>query len=337
MSEEEIKAIWEGLSGSTISYGNMNIFIAFPGVRSKLGPDFRYAVVFVDGIKIEGDAECHVFSSDWFKHKHNQDPNFSSVKIHIVWQEDVRLDGITISLSKIRALNSSNLFLCAGASEEEKRAELIRTAFVRLSRKSQRISDRAKEVGDAQALYEFLAEAFGYEKFRNTLLMFARRYSYQDALRASGKSDIAGDFISSFRLVKNLPSRPQNDPKRRIRALLEFLKKNHPISEKILEFFDRKRPYRDWQSEFLVRGLGYGRFRTIIANVLLPYIMNYRDKHDVLLFFSSFPPEESNRIIKTGMRILNLKKINLVEGQGIMEIFNNRCSKYLCYLCSLRR
>ncbi|MCX7733416.1 MAG: DUF2851 family protein [bacterium] len=336
MTEEEIKAIWEGLSGSNISYGNARIFIAFTGVRSKFGPDFRSAVVFVDGIKIEGDAECHVLSSDWFRHKHNQDPNFSSVKIHIVWQEDVNLDGITISLSKIRALNSSDSFLCAGASEEEKRAELLRTAFVRLSRKAQRISDRAREVGDEQSLYEFLAEAFGYEKFRNTLVMFARRYSYETVLRAGG-SDIIEYFISSFRLVKNLPSRPQNDPKRRIKSLLEFLKKNHPISEKILEFFDKKKPYRDWQNEFLVKGLGYGRFRTITANVLLPYIMNYRDKHDALLFFSSFPPEEINRVIKTGMKILNLKKINLVEGQGIMEIFNNRCSKYLCYLCSLRR
>lgn len=338
MSEDEVKAIWEGLKGSQIFDGQKSIFVAFPGIKSRFGPDFRSAVLFIDNLKVEGDVECHVFSSDWFKHRHNLDDNFSSVKIHVVWEDDIDTDIITISLSKIKSINSSKSFLCAENTEEQKREELKNLAYVRFLRKAERISERISEVGDERALFEFTAEAFGYEKFRNTLLLFAREFSgkimdIDDATIA----DIASNFLSSFRLIKSPPTRPQNEPEKRIKSLVLFYKKNHPLSQKILEFFDKRYPYNLWQRSFLVSNLGPGRFRTVMANVFIPYILLYRNKEEVIEFFSSFPQEEDNRIINSGSKILNIiKKLNMVEAQGLIEIFKSRCSRYLCYLCRLR-
>lgn len=338
MTEDEVKAIWEGLKGSQIFDGQRRIFVAFPGIKSNFGPDFRSAVVFVDNLKIEGDVECHVFSSDWLKHKHNLDQNFSSVRLHVVWEDDLNTGIPTISLNKVKSINSSNSFLCTETSEEQKREELMRLALVRFSRKSERIKERISEVGDERALFEFTAEAFGYEKFRNTLLLFARRYSEQIMnIEENILSDITSSFLSSFKLVKSHPSRPQNEPRKRIKALINFFKKNSIVSKRILEFFDRRYPYSFWEKSFLVGGLGRGRLRTVIANVFIPYIFLYREKEDIIGFFSSFPQEEKNRIISAGSKILMIKKLNMVEAQGIIEIFKSRCSRYLCYLCRLRK
>ena len=53
------------------------------------GPDFKDAAIKIDNIELIGNIEIHVLSSDWLKHKHDNDKQYGNVILHVVWQNDV--------------------------------------------------------------------------------------------------------------------------------------------------------------------------------------------------------------------------------------------------------
>jgi len=48
------------------------------------GPDFREAILELDGERISGDVELHLYREDWWRHGHHLDPAFSGVILHVV-------------------------------------------------------------------------------------------------------------------------------------------------------------------------------------------------------------------------------------------------------------
>lgn len=52
------------------------------------GPDFSNGSVKIDNIILVGNIELHINSSDWFKHHHSSDSNYSNVILHVVWNND---------------------------------------------------------------------------------------------------------------------------------------------------------------------------------------------------------------------------------------------------------
>ncbi len=60
------------------------------------GPDFRDAIVVLDGVTLHGHVEVHRLASDWKQHAHGGDPAYNSVILHVVWENDqeaLRNDG----------------------------------------------------------------------------------------------------------------------------------------------------------------------------------------------------------------------------------------------------
>jgi len=53
------------------------------------GPDFLAGRVEVGGQKWAGNIELHVQTSDWTKHAHDKDRNYSNVILHVVWVHDL--------------------------------------------------------------------------------------------------------------------------------------------------------------------------------------------------------------------------------------------------------
>ncbi len=53
------------------------------------GPDFLNAKIKIDDTLLAGNIELHVNSSDWHKHKHESDPEYQNIILHIVWQHDL--------------------------------------------------------------------------------------------------------------------------------------------------------------------------------------------------------------------------------------------------------
>ena len=48
------------------------------------GPDFRDAVVVLDGARLVGDVELHLRAANWYGHHHQRDPRYDGVVLHVV-------------------------------------------------------------------------------------------------------------------------------------------------------------------------------------------------------------------------------------------------------------
>lgn len=92
MKEEVLHYIWEQKcfdlrSLKTTSGASLEI-LDFGTLNKNAGPDFLNAVIKIAGISWHGHVEVHVQSSAWYLHQHQNDPNYESVILHVVWKDD---------------------------------------------------------------------------------------------------------------------------------------------------------------------------------------------------------------------------------------------------------
>ncbi|HEY9166811.1 MAG TPA: DUF2851 family protein [Candidatus Kryptonia bacterium] len=83
-------------------------------LNSDTGPDFRNALVKLDGVAYRGDIELHRRSSDWISHNHQLDRNYNSVVLHVVVEADHDLECFTQARRRIETVELSN-YLSADA------------------------------------------------------------------------------------------------------------------------------------------------------------------------------------------------------------------------------
>ena len=92
MTERLLQFIWQ------MQYFNKNelhttsgdqLSIIYPGMfNTNQGPDFLEAIITIANTKWAGNIELHIKASDWKLHKHDGDPNFSNIMLHVVWEHD---------------------------------------------------------------------------------------------------------------------------------------------------------------------------------------------------------------------------------------------------------
>lgn len=85
--------VWQQrLFSSIATVDGEPIEIIHPGQRNtEAGPDFFNAKIRMDGLTFAGNVEMHVRSSDWYRHKHNDDRAYDSVILHVVMQADAMI------------------------------------------------------------------------------------------------------------------------------------------------------------------------------------------------------------------------------------------------------
>ncbi|WP_288983143.1 DUF2851 family protein [uncultured Flavobacterium sp.] len=69
------------------------------------GPDFFNAQIIIGNQKWAGNVEIHIKSSDWYFHNHENDSNYDSVILHVVWEYDTpifRKDNLEIPTLELR-------------------------------------------------------------------------------------------------------------------------------------------------------------------------------------------------------------------------------------------
>jgi hypothetical protein len=113
MKEDFLHYVWKHqlFSKTNLQSTEFNtIEIVFPGIHNtNSGPDFLNAKIKIDDILWAGNLEIHVTSSDWYLHQHENDTNYDSVILHVVWEDDVEvfsknnLSLPTVNISKLVA------------------------------------------------------------------------------------------------------------------------------------------------------------------------------------------------------------------------------------------
>lgn len=82
------------------------IQILKPGqANADSGPDFFNALIEIGHQKWAGNVEIHLRSSDWYAHRHETDPNYDNVILHVVWENDgqvFRKDHSTVPTLEIK-------------------------------------------------------------------------------------------------------------------------------------------------------------------------------------------------------------------------------------------
>ncbi len=64
-----------------------------PGIlNTDAGPDFIGAKVKIDGLLWAGNVEIHMRTSDWFRHKHDQNHAYDSIILHVASELDTSLN-----------------------------------------------------------------------------------------------------------------------------------------------------------------------------------------------------------------------------------------------------
>jgi hypothetical protein len=92
MNERLLQFIWQ------FQYFNKNellteqgetLTIIHPGhYNTHQGPDFHDAKIAIGNTTWAGNIEIHIKSSDWIRHNHTADKNYSNIILHVIWQND---------------------------------------------------------------------------------------------------------------------------------------------------------------------------------------------------------------------------------------------------------
>lgn len=106
-------------------------------INKHKGPDFKDIAILLNGQIIVGNAEFHRKSSDWYKHNHQNNSDFSDIILHIVFEIDNTKPNIeTLVLDEV--LINKIIIDSNSESEDDNRYidELQNFALLRLLRKS---------------------------------------------------------------------------------------------------------------------------------------------------------------------------------------------------------
>ena len=92
MQEKLLQFIWQYSLYNPTQLTTTNgeqVTVVHPGMyNTNAGPDFLEAKIRVGNTLLVGHAELHINSSDWVKHKHDNDAAYNNVILHVVYKHD---------------------------------------------------------------------------------------------------------------------------------------------------------------------------------------------------------------------------------------------------------
>ncbi len=193
------------------------------------GPDFRNVTVLVDGEeRLRGDLEIDLRASGWEQHGHAKNPEFEDVVLHLFFQSGTRR--CFARTPSNRAVLQVQLFPPAGASvafsgisepldDPAIALELISIASAhRLQKKAAKISMLEQLHGRRRALFQSLAEGFGYRQNQIPMALVAQRSGVQRAVSEDGEALLFG--LAGFLRGEDFDATP-NPNRKYLRSLWE--------------------------------------------------------------------------------------------------------------------
>jgi len=217
------------------------------------GPDFRDAILELDGKRVHGDVEIHFHEKDWKKHGHSSNPNFTNVALHVVLFPDrtfttkkgeenefETLEWLPYLDRDLESyLDDLGMDLLAGADTPEAiramidlpvetRAEkLLRAARERWDRKCAVALRRVEADGWNSSCHQVFLEVLGLKRNRAVMSRVALEFPV-DSWAGKGSSVAAAawkEFEADWHLAG---CRPANHPKRRLESYAAWVTDRGP-------------------------------------------------------------------------------------------------------------
>lgn len=117
MTEDYLHYIWKF---QKINHANLftvhgeSVLIKKPGTHNHdSGPDFQEASITIDGTDWFGSVEIHIKTSDWSKHRHQDDKSYNNVILHVVYEHDQEIlnqNGETIPTICLKEIIDHNAY-----------------------------------------------------------------------------------------------------------------------------------------------------------------------------------------------------------------------------------
>lgn len=200
MNEEFLHYIWKYrlFNKPLQTVEGESVEILTPGIHNfNAGPDFSDARLKIGSAQWAGNVEIHINTSDWMKHKHQNDPAYENVVLHVVFNHDEPAVNYRIPVLEMKGSFDENLFVryrnfinnrqwipCArlikSVPEIDISLWLERMLVERLERKADLIAGFL-ELGKnnwEEALYFTLARSFGFHVNALPFEMLARSLPY---------------------------------------------------------------------------------------------------------------------------------------------------------------
>jgi hypothetical protein len=187
-SEALLQFIWQHRLLKPVPFitrsGNEAVVLKPGTLNRHAGPDFFNAQIGLNGVVLAGNIEIHLKTSDWLKHRHEQDRSYDHIILHVVYEHDMDLAQNTdhqVEVLELKSLiepktleeyrllaESQEKLPCASQLKQVNdlkfTAWMERMAIERLEEKTKRIEDLFNTVRSdyTQVFYAILLRNFGF-------------------------------------------------------------------------------------------------------------------------------------------------------------------------------
>lgn len=257
MQEDFLHYIWKFQKFSKsnlISQSDESIEIVQQGSHNPdSGPDFFNAQIRISTQLWVGNVEIHLKSSDWYAHRHEIDPAYDNVILHVVWQHDVdifrndntviptlelknRIDNSTLSSYNKLFSGKKNWIPCEDSFAEVDNFVLQnwleRLYFERLENKSElifQLLEHSKNDWEA-VLFMMLAKNFGLKNNGQAFLSIARSFDFS-VLRKLQKNQTQIEALL-FGQAGLLETEMDDDYFNKLKAEYQFIKNKFKLENR---------------------------------------------------------------------------------------------------------
>lgn len=348
----------------------MSVF--HPGVRlAGAGPDYRDAVIAVNGHLLIGDVELERRGADFRLHGHHRNPAYSGVVLQVVASAPRRqeLAGGRVAASACwpeggdsgAADGAACRWSACGLSSHRLPALLEQAGDERFHLRARRFAEEMMREPPAEVLYQRLMAALGYslnsEPFR-ALAHAVPLGALEELARAAGEDQAAQALERMLLASSGLGApgagfgwrctglRPANQPARRIAAAARLVARHAAIGlmEGLRGAVEADRPHRALHDALVVRLgagtlLGSGRAREMAVNVVLPFFHAWgRTRAPALAaraveVYQRSPSLPPNEVTRRIERQLRVRARGAREQQGLLHLDQAICLGRRCESC----
>ncbi len=310
MRENELYSIWayQKLNHDLYTTSGEQVRVIYPGnLNSDRGADFKDATLKIGDKEYHGDVEIHIKKRDWLNHKHQNDPEYNKVILHLIWEND-NSQVLTNSQQTIPTLLLSEFYLpekdipqkiaydChffSGLDKHQLNYVLLNCGQKRLKAKAELVRQISYLEPYEESIYKAIAGALGSPNNKLGMKLLASKVKKRELISLSDRDLLAYSekILSQIGLTENNSNssiwqkfriRPASHPAKRVTEYIQlrWSLRQENLAIVVWDSFNASLSVQDFivkiesmlNSRFAEKRFGREMTKIIIYNSLLPFL-----------------------------------------------------------------